>query len=131
MILLILDMYKLELETILKSDKKPPVKGALITALNKATKREYVCDLIRYDMGKLDVTPTAAMQLIKRVLGHGVSNKFLLEKFGDSERTAANKSEIFDKDLSDYEKKIKAEMKKLSEQMKLIYKQVRFEVQNI
>lgn len=130
MILIVLEMYKLELETILNSNKKPPVKGALITALNKAAKREYVCDLIRYDMEKLDVTPTAAMQLIKRVLGRGVSNKFLLEKFGDPERTASNKSEIFDKDLSDYEKKIKSEMKILQEQMKIVYEQTRFEMRN-
>lgn len=130
MILLILEMYKLELETILKSNNKPPVKGALITALNKSAKREYVCELIRDDMNRLDVTPTAAMQLIKRVLGRGVSNKYLLEKFGNSERTAANKSEIFDKDLSEYEKKIKSEMKILQEQMKVVYEQTRFEVRN-
>ena len=130
MILIILEMYKIQLEEILNSGDRPPVIGAYVTALNKATKREYICDLISEDMQTLDVTPIAAMQLIQRVLGRGVSNKFLLEKFGTPERTAADKSDIFGLDLAEYEKEINAKMKVLDERMKVINEQLRFEMRS-
>ena len=75
------DIYEDKIEQIYSLKIKSPVRGALITALNKATKREFIINIIKNDMNDLDVTTTAATQIIKRIMGRGVSNKYLLEEY--------------------------------------------------
>jgi len=117
---LLLETYEEEIKNIYSLKKKPPITGALITALSKSTKREFIVEVIKNDMNKLDVTTTAAMQIIKRIMGRGVSNKYLLKAFGTTDRTASNKSDIFTKDLDGYEKRIKKDLAVFVSEMTLV-----------
>jgi hypothetical protein len=125
---LLLEQYESEITIIYSLEKKPPVTGALITALSKSIKREFVVNYIKNDMADMDVTTTAAMQIIKRVMGRGVSNKYLLEVFGTADRTASNKSDIFTMDLDEYEDRIKKDLAVFKEDMKLILKSTQLKI---
>jgi hypothetical protein len=125
---LLLKQYEEEIEIIYNLGRTPPVTGALITASTKSIKREFIVNVIKNDMNKLDVTTTAAMQIIKRVMGRGVSNKYLLEVFGTVDRTASNKSDIFSKDLKKYEDIIKKDLLSFQSEMKIILKATQLKV---
>lgn len=125
---LLLEQYESEITIIYSLEKKPPVTGALITALSKSIKREFVVNYIKNDMADMDVTTTAAMQIIKRIMGRGVSNKYLLEVFGTADRTASNKSDIFTMDLDKYEERIKKDLAVFKEDMKLILKSTQLKI---
>lgn len=122
------DIYEDKIEQIYSLKIKSPVRGALITALNKATKREFIINVIKNDMNDLDVTTTAATQIIKRIMGRGVSNKYLLEEFGTPKRTASNKSEIFTMDLKNYEDKIRKEYLQFQSELKKVLEATQLKV---
>lgn len=103
--------------------------GAYLTAEIKSIKRDFLTSLIDNYMQNQDVTPTAAMQIARNVLGRGISNKYLLDRFGKPERTAANKSLIFQEDTKDLEQVIQSEMnifiidlKRIAVEVKNLYK---------
>lgn len=124
----ILQGYENQVKHIYSLKIKAPVRGAYITALNKATKREFIVEVIKNDMNDLDVTTTAATQIIKRIMGRGVSNKYLLERFGTQDRTASNKSEIFTMDLKNYEDKIRKEYLKFQSELKIVLEAIQIKV---
>jgi hypothetical protein len=86
-----------------------PVRGALIASLNKRMKREWIVSVVDSKLSPFDLTPTAALQIIRRITGRGVSTKYLLDALAVKSRTAANKSEIFTKNLSTIERDIRRE----------------------
>lgn len=82
------------------SDYSSPQRGAYISALTKNYRRAFLAGKMRDLMGSKDITTTAAMHIFKSIMGRGVSNRFLIKTFGTPKRTAADKSTIFEEDLS-------------------------------
>lgn len=92
--------YAYDAEQIYSNKKySSPQRGAYISALTKRYKRTYLAGEMRDLMGSKDITTTAAMHIFKEIMGRGVSNRFLLKVFGTPNRTAANKSAIFEERL--------------------------------
>lgn len=116
----LIEDYVKEVESIYTtSGLSFPQRGAAISALNKHTKRVFLAKEIKTYMSDKDVTPTAAMQIFKGVMGRGVSNRYLIFAFGKPGRTASEKSEIFTEDLSSYIEHFKKSLKSFSEELKV------------
>ena len=74
----------------------PPRRGALLAAAKKRyVKSQMISKLIDIrDAHNLDITPTVAKNLFKRVVGRSFDEVNLNQAFGDPRRTAAKKSPL-------------------------------------
>ena len=88
--------------------------GAHMAALSKHTKASYLCGRMLVEKGEgLDITPTIANQVARRVMGRGLDKSTLLYFFGEHGRTAAHKSTVRPEDLTGLEALFKADLEKL------------------
>jgi hypothetical protein len=101
------------------------VLAAKIGAACKTAKRNYVCDHIEALSQKCDITISISKRLVENIMGRGVSNKYLVDRFGTKGRTAANKSDAFDNDFSEFESSVRAKLPVFKRKLEKIIRNIK------
>ena len=73
------------------------VRSAHYAAAGKRLRASVALDMLNELDREYDITPTLAVKISKRLLGRGISRSVLIEEFAKGKRTAASKSEDFNK----------------------------------